>query len=285
MSLVLIECKILPREDRRKLLQQVIPQPCCKSSLLDFLMLEAWEARGVDCSKVQLKTLLVDKRVTKPEVIQRFVNSGVPVREEDLSCAIQTLPADDVVTFKLIASKCANFDESKLCEEAVSCNKTPFVVYFVERGAKLPGDSARLFSEALKANDFDGATFLVKSFTSDMIKQLDLGVLLKTTNLVTSTELMKLLLKMGISYTVKTSPVVAVMNRTLNLREQIEAISMLIEGGVDCKQLCLTSPKSTTPLHVATELALKSGKHWHVHWNLSIVDTLELSQIGRFPHC
>ncbi len=270
MSAVLLECKGLSQESRQKILQQVIAHQHCKPPLLDFLMLEAWEAGSVDCSKVQLKALLGDKRVTKFEVLKRFLDSGMPVLENDLSCAVQSLSGDDIATFKLILSKCAKFDQNKLCNEATSCNKTMFVLHFVELGAKFPGDCTKLFNNALKANDFDSAMVLVKSFTPEMLQKLDLGVLLKTTNLVASAELIKLLLEMGVGCNSKPFPIVAVMNQATNLQEKIEAICVLIEGGVDCKQLCRTSPKSTTtPLHVATELALKSGKPYPFYMGYS----------------
>lgn len=234
-------------------------------------MLEAWGSRVVDCRKLRLKTLLVDKNITKADVLKEFLLSEISVGEEDLSYAVRTPSLHDIDVFKLMVARCNKFDKNKLCKEASAYNKTTFVLYLNELGATLPDDCSKLFHEALKVNDFDGATVLLKSFTAEIIQKLDFGALLKATNLVANIDLIKLLMAMGVNLSGKQSPVVAVMNQTLNLQDKIDVLCVLIEGGVDCKQLCRTSAKSTTPLHVATDMALKSGKFLFTCSGLSLI--------------
>ena len=259
----MLECKNLVPDYRQKLLHQVIAHDHSKPSLINFLMLEAWKAGTVNCSQVQLQTILSDKRVTKFEVLERFLNFGTRVLEDDLSCAVRVLPNNAIDSLKLMASKCSKFDRNKLCQEASTYNKMDFVLLFVALGATLLGDCTGLLKQALQISDFDNAAVFTKSILTEAIQELDLGVLLKTTNLVASSKMIQLLMEKGISYSSKNSPMVAVMGLPLSLQEKVEAIGILIENGVDCKQLCQTTAKTTTPLHIATELALKLGKKLH----------------------
>ena len=213
----------------------------------------------MNCSNIQLKTLLKDKKVITFQVLERFLDSEMPVYEDDLYFAIHTLSSDDFKTFKLIVSRCMDFNAKLLCKKAFSCNKVAFVSYFNELQATTSGNNVKLFNETLKKKDFDSARTLVSFFSKEVLESLNLGELLKTTNLITNTELIKLLLEKGVSYDDKTPPILSVMSeQTLNDKEKIEVICILIEGGVDCKQLCKISHKNTTPLHIATDLALSS---------------------------
>ena len=195
-------------------------------------------------------------------MFEKFIDSEMPVSEEDLCSAVHTLSCDNIKAFKLIASKCTNFNVNRIRREALSYDKPAFVFYFIELEATSSEDLVKLLYEALNKKDSDLAKVLINSLPEKIFQNLELGELLKTTNIVTNMNLLGMLLKKGVSHGgSRTSPILAVsMNQTLSVEEEIEALCVLIKGGVDCMQLSKVSPKSTTPLHVATDLALKSGK-------------------------
>lgn len=253
------ECKQLSEQSRKKFLHQLLSQQRCKTPLLSFLMLEAWEAKTVNCSGVLLKVLLENKKLTDEKLIGRFLEQGVPVSVEDVCLAVRRLTSADVGTFKIICSKCAGMDVNQMCSEVFAQNKMAFMLHFVELGAKLPGDGMKIFMDTLKTKDFHAAKVLIGLCSPELFSSMDLGHLLDNTNLIMSAELIELLVEVGIKLNGKISPVSVVM-RSLTVADQVRVLSALIERGVDCRQLCMRAPRSTTPLHVATDLALKSGE-------------------------
>ena len=56
-------------------------------------------------------------------------------------------------------------------------------------------------------------------------------------------------------------PIPLVMNEVWTISEKIGLLSILVDNGADCNYL-LETKKISTPLHIATEMALKSGKKW-----------------------
>ena len=252
------DCKRLGEKSRQKFLHLLLAQPSCKTPLLSFLMLEVWDSVSVNCSGISLKALL-DKKLTDEKLLARFLDQGVPVTMNGIYLAIRRLTPADIAIFKKICQKCACLDLDQMCQEASVQNKVAFMLHFVELGACLPGDGVQIFMDALKAKDFHAAKVLVKEFAEKLFGSMDLGHLLDTTNLILDAELIEMLVGAGIKLDGKISPVFLVM-RHLGVLDQISILCALIERGVDCKQLCVTAQQSKTPLHVATDLALKSGK-------------------------
>lgn len=254
------ECKQLSEQSRKKFLHLLLSQQSCKVPLLSFLMLEAWASLTVDCSGVHLRVLLENKKLTDEKLMGRFLEQGVPVSMEDVRLAVRRLTPANIGTFKKVCSKCAGLDVNQMCAEASAQNKLAFMLHFVELGAKLPGDGVKIFMDTLKTKDFHAAKILVGLFGSELFGSLDLGYLLDTTHLALSAELIELLVGVGIKLNGKVSPVSVVM-RALTVPDQVRVLSVLIENGVDCRQLCMGTPRSTTSLHVATDLALRSGEY------------------------
>ena len=262
LPLVMYECARLPEKSRRELLQLLLPKRSCRNPLLSFLMLQAWESKPVDCSKISLHSLLTDKKLTNPNLLVRFMECGAAVAREDIALAIQCLSSDDILAFKTLLSKCEGFDMNQVCREAASANKIPFVLHLVELGADPPicDEGVKLFKEALKVKEFNGAKVLVGRFSKETLRSLELGELLDTTNLVMSVELVKMLITGGVGMAGKPLPIPAVLSCTIGVAEKMEVICLMVECGMDCKQLCHSTHKTTTPLHVATDLALKAGE-------------------------
>lgn len=203
--------------------------------------------------------LLENKKLTDEKLLTRFLDQGMSVSVEDVRLAVRGLAPADLSIFKKICQKCVVFDVDEMCREAFSQHKVAFMLYFVELGAGLPEAGIKIFMDALKTKDFHAAKVFVKQFGEKMFGSIDLGHLLDTTNLMLNAELIELLVGAGTKLDGKISPVPLVM-QNLSVFDQISVLCVLIERGVDCKQLCVTAQQSKTPLHVATDLALRSGK-------------------------
>ena len=235
----------------------------CKEPVLKFLMLYSWETLPVDCSKVVVKTLLVDIKVKDGKLLSRFLDCGAPVAQSDIQSAIRSLSSDNIEVFKVLLSKCEKVDLNKLCYEAFEMNKPAFALHFIEQGAKLSGDVHKLLLKLLKQKNFDGAKALLKFFTEEMLTNLDLASLLET-DLVHNHEMIEMLIKLGLNPNGKKPPISTVMNLPyLSVKDQIGVICLLIRCGANCNQLCKSARGNAGPVHVATELALRSGEFYH----------------------
>ena len=222
-------------------------------------MVEIWKPKSVDCSKIELRELLVSKRVSNPRLIRGFLDSGVSVHKSDIQAAIKHLPVGEIEALKLITSKCPDYGINEMCTESCQAKKIAFVFYFVELGAELPGDAAMLFTEALKIKNFTAAKSLIELLSKDAVAKLDFASLLET-NLVLDHELIEMLIDAGINLNEKKSIAAVVLgHHHLSLEDKIDVLCILINGGANCNQL-LSSRGSTTPVHAATELAIRSGK-------------------------
>lgn len=147
--------------------------------------------------------------------------------------------------------------QSQLCTEAFRLKKLPFILDLMKEGTTPPGDSVEmLFQEALRLKDFEGAKIVLLYFAEEKIAKLDLSTLLAS-NLVLNVELIEILINKGVR--IKNS-IGVVMNMKLPPKDQIDVIALLLDHGAECSELSWNYRGITTPLHVATELALESGK-------------------------
>ena len=260
MRLLSNECKQLPAKKCVKLLGLLLNHQDCKTPLLSHLLLEIWRDRTFSCSGVKLKVLLEDKGLTDEKLLARFFDLKVSVSVEDVRLAMRCLSPADINVLKLLCAKCVELDVNAMYNEALSLGKVAFSLHFVESGA-IPGKELENFMIALKKKNFHTAKLLVEVIDKDVFGSVELGHLFDTTDLLMDVELIRLLVQAGVKLC-GTGPLIPMVMKTplLKLEDKIEVVCILVENGVECKQLCLTAQRSTTPLHVATELAIKSGK-------------------------
>ena len=248
-----------------KMLIEILSRPECKQTHLEFLVSKMWNEKEINVSKVTLKQLIVDKAITSASLLQRFLELGLPLNKDDIKMAMDCLKPNQVHLFKFIAAKSNPGDLDELCQMAVSANRMTFVLNLVERGAKLPGHGSELLMQALKVEDYDGALALAKKFTKATTDKLDLASLMDS-NIVNCPELIKLLIETGLSPNGRgrKTPIAVVMSKALSWPKKIELVCLLLEKGEDCNHLCHVGKSSTTPLHVAAELALQSGMRFFI---------------------
>ena len=274
----LVQNKEFPPDICLTMLIETMSVPECKQVHLEFLVNKVWNNVEISVSEVTLENLIRDKAITSTSLLQWFLDRGLSLSKEDVKMAMINLTTEQIDLFKLIVAKCKHTDLDELCTVAVhvcSVNCTKFVLNLVEQGASLPCPSSELLLQALKAKDYDGALALVKIFKSKgTIGTLSLASLMyNSDNIIKCPDLIKALIKNGVDPNKKEgkTPIAIVMGKGLTPPETIDIVCLLVDSGEDCSHLCQTSKTKTTPLHVATELALKSGAY---NINLCLSDAI-----------
>ena len=259
-----------------KVLVEILSRKECKQAHLEFLVSKMWNEKEINVSKVTLKQLIVDREITSESLLQRFLELGLPLTKEDIKMAITSLRPTQMHLFRYIVAKCNPADLDELCQAAVSSNRMTFVLYLVERGAKLPSHGSELLIHALKTEDYDGALALAKKFTKATMDKLNLATLMDS-NIVNCPELIKVLVDRGLSPNGKgrKTPISVVMAKAISATKKIDMICLLLEIGEDCNHLSNTGKSTTTPLHVATELGLQSGEYSYVNVACGSVLTMQ----------
>ena len=257
---MVIHIRRMTLEFCNKVLVEILSRKECKQAHLEFLVSKMWNEKEIDVSKVTLKQLIVDREVTNESLLQRFLELGLPLTKEDVKMAITRLKTGQLHLFRFIIAKCNTDDLDELCQAAVNANRMTFVLYLVERGAKLPSHGSDLLMHALRAEDYDGALALARKFTKATTDKLDLAALMDS-NIVNCPELIKVLVQIGLSPNGrgKRTPIAVVMGKAISITKKIDMICLLLEVGEECSHLSHIGKSTTTPLHVATELALQSG--------------------------
>lgn len=217
--------------------------------------------QAFDASQIELVALL-KKSVNDKKLIEKLLEFGMRSTQQSIIVAVELLPASGVDTLRLIVSKCADTNSDILdqtCLKAYSTRKVQFVSCLIEHGAKSPAEPTELLLLTLKQKNFELALSLLKA-RDNVPGEVDLGELITCTELINNPKIIAKLVEAGVSPNGRgKKPIAEVLKLSyLSPQKQIELICLLLEKG-DCSQLCHVSKQRTTPLHVATELALKAG--------------------------
>ena len=239
-----------------ELMHHLIKDTEGKSSIFRFLM-DMWKTKKIDCSSLSMRDLLVQAKIDDYELLLCFLQSGVAVSNNDIQETINSLSEDKLIILKLLLESCDAVDKTLLCQEAIKARKRIFVTYLLEEGACLPKDPITFLYNLFKIECIDGIKITLKMLNSSDIKKINLSKLIRGKHLL-NPDLITDFIKAGVDPNGKKSPIAAIMNLNLLPDIQIDVVSVLINAGVDCRPL---SNHSSTPLHVATELAIKSGKY------------------------
>lgn len=253
------ECAGLDNVECLQLLKEALNRKNCRSETLAFFA-KVWKSKKVDCTGINVKVLLTEKKVSDVSILSWFLAHGVAVDSTDVRIAIQCLSDKKVESFKLLLRECDHFDKDSLCQETLKARKISFLLYLVELGAALPNDHEAIMNQLLAAKNFSGVETVLKLLSKESLETLDLSSLLQT-NLVHRHNLITMFIEAGVNPNGRKPPIVTVMGMNhLKPEAQIELVCLLLKNGASCSQLSQTSRFTTTPLHVATELSLKTGK-------------------------
>ena len=226
------------------------------------LLLIVNHAPRIDASTVELFKLLKHQFMTTDtrlkDIFVKLFDMGMTARVEDIELAAKLLPSAHLGILELVLSKCSTVkavDLNPACKVALQEKKITFVACLIKSGADPPQEPVKLFSQALKENDIDTARiFLTQSWKLD---ELDLGSLIANTEIAHHPTLIEDLLELGVSPNGvgKHKPLAEVRKlRHLASQKRSSLICLLLEKGANCNHLCSTH--DTTPLHVATEIAV-----------------------------
>jgi hypothetical protein len=252
------------------MLTELVLRPESKKAHVKFLINEAWKDKCLDISTSNITIeQLIDQKAEK--FIEICLKLGMPLTTKDMAVAIRELHVNEQEVFKQLTLnliKHSREDLNFLCKEAISYRKIPFIIMLIQLGASLP--SARIYTDTiqdtlrtvLEQKDFLAARALIEKFTKAIAKYFDL-VSLMDSNIIMCPELIKLLIEKGLNpnrWGRKTPISVVMSNQHLDWPKRIGIVCLLLNSGEDCYHLSLTSTSATTPLYVATEKALETGK-------------------------
>ena len=212
-------------------------------------------------SKIEVSVLLKRKFISR-RILDFLFDCGMKAKQNDLTMAVEMLTGDNFSTLEMI---CAHFDGNLqeafevTCPVAVKHKKIKFVHYFLKKGCKLPCSSQELLTLALQKNSADIAESLLSFCT---LSEVDIGSMMNT-NLVNHPQLLSKMIDGGASPSGlgKKKPLAEAQQLTyLSKPKRNDLICLLLKKGSDCSHLCLSSKHSTTPLHIATAIALDAGR-------------------------
>ena len=255
----------MPLDTCNKVLLEILTRSECKEAHLEFLMNKMWVEKEINVSEVTLKQLVVHSELTSSSVLQRFLELGMPLSKEDIKLAIHYHKDAQIELFDVLTAKSNAQDLNEFCQTAVIADRIPLVLKLIIKGADIPTctNGSQLLLTALQFGYYNTAVDLTGIFTQDTVDQVDLSYLMHP-NIVNCTNLIQVLIRKGVNPNGQGGkhPIRSVMDMAdLSLSEKITLVQILLKNGADCNHLCETgkSSSSSTPLHKATELTLKSG--------------------------
>ncbi len=232
------------------------------------LKVKRFDASGIPLSKMM-------NRSHGTKLLETMIKSGVLIDGKAIQLAVKTLPDTNTKILSLIVSKWNQVGSlSAPLEAAIQARKINFVACLLEHGAGTPNTGiANLLLDALQREEFRAAESLLNVAGKIPSDNIDLGGLI-TRGIINHPSLIRKLIEAGVNPNGlgKTKTLAQVLQLTyLATAKQVHTICLLLENGADCKYLCDASATETTPLHIATELALSAGTVLHtirVHYIL-----------------
>ena len=259
--------KEMPLDFCNKVFIELLSRCECKQAHIEFLITKMWNKKEIDVSKITLKHLIVEKCITSASLLQRFLKLGLSLSKDSIKMAMNCLRSNQLHLFKFIAAKSDPLYFDELCRVAtVSANPITFMLIFAELGANVPPNYVEeLLVHTLRTDDYSRALSLARKFTKSCLEEVDLTSLLKS-DVVNYPDLIKVLIDCGVNpntcHKVGKTPIAMVMGSYSTWTKKIELVCLLLDNGEHCSHLsCTGTIKScTTPLLVATEVALETGK-------------------------
>lgn len=247
-----------------KLLQKLLLKQKTKERHISFVIFHMCpKKQAFDASEIELAALL-KVPVTDKKLLEKLFEFKIKVTSDNIQAAVSLLPVSSVDILMLIITKCMTGVTPEIlnqsCQKAYSARKLPFVLCLIEHGAESPAEPTDLILLALKLNNFDMVLNLLLNHKIDPEK-VDLGDLITKSDHIGDPSITAKLLEAGVSPNGcgKKKPIAEILKlQHISLKKQIDLLCLLLEKG-DCRHLSHGSKERATPLHVATELALKAG--------------------------
>ena len=222
---------------------------------LEFLVLGIFSKLPFNASSIKLSQLL-KRRFNDRYLLAVLFQMGMEVKREDVPVAIETLKNNEA-PLDLILSKSKPSFLDYPCKLALDEKNMIAVFFLIKHGATPPSALVELL---IQAKQFDTAKMLLRIPGIIKPDKFDLGMVMS--DIAQHPDLIQELIKVGANpdgCNVK-KPLVEIMKLThLPYDKKINLLCLLLKNGANCTHLCHSSQHTTTPLHVATNLALESG--------------------------
>lgn len=247
-----------------ELLLNLLKRPDVKEMHVKFLVTEM-PIRSTqpyfDGSKVDI-SVLIRRKFAHRKTLEVLFQCGMKVKQKDLEVATEALAT---ISMSIIDDMCTHFDGDPLealkivFQSAMKLKRIKLVHHVLKKGCKLQCTSQEILTLAIQKDSADIAESLLPSCT---LSEVDLGQLMNT-KLVNHPQLIIKMIDAGVNPNGlgKQRPLVEVQQLTgLSINRRMDLISLLLEKGCDCADLCAGSKIPTTPVHVATSIGLEAGK-------------------------
>ena len=247
-----------------KLLQKLLLKQKTKECHISFVIFHMCpKKQAFDASEIELAALL-KVPVTDRKLLERLFEFRIQVTSDSIQIAVSLLPVSSVNILMLIITKCVTGVTPDIlnqsCQKAYSARKLPFVMCLIEHGAESPAEPTDLILLAIKLNSFDMVLNLLLNHKIAP-EEVDLGDLIAKSDHIGNPTIIAKLLEAGVNPNGcgKKKPITEILKlQHISSKNQMDLLCLLLEKG-DCCHLCHGSKERTTPLHIATELALKAG--------------------------
>ena len=245
-----------------RLFREILSRDDVKLGHLAFLIFQLFDriTPPFNASSIKLSQLL-EKSIAGMKFLRRMFELGMTSNADDIKVAVRILPDSSVSTLELIVSEQSEAKNLDLpLETAVKARKMRFIAWLIKHGTKTPDELAVFLTQALDQKDFHTAKVFLEASTTITCKNIDLGIHIAA-GLTDYPELVGRLIDAGAdpSGNVKKTLVEVLKLVYLPVKKQIDLVCLLLMKGADCNLLSLVRTHTTTPLHVATELALEAG--------------------------
>ena len=247
-----------------KLLQKLLLKQKTKEGHIAFVIFHMCpKTQAFDASKIELAALL-KVPVTDRKLLEKLFEFRIKVTSDSIQLAVSLLPVYSVDILMLIITKGMTDVTPDIlnqsCQKAYGAKKLPFVFCLIEHGTELPAETTDLILLSLKYDCFDMALNLLKT-QKVTPEEVDLGDLIAKSDHIGNPTIIAKLLEAGVNPNGcgKKKPIAEVLKlQHISSKNQMDLLCLLLEKG-DCCHLCHSSKERATPLHIATELALKAG--------------------------
>ena len=210
-----------------QLFNELLSREDTKTKHLKFLVFEIISV--FNASSIALSQLL-RKSIVSKKFLRKMFELGMVANDEDVKVAVETLPDTRLDILELIISKWGKAaDGFDHLLSAMERKKINLAASLIKHGAKTTDElAADLLTQAIDQKDFHTAK-----------------VFLEASGNITCGNVKKTL--------------VEVVKAKLPSKNKVDLVCLLLMKGADCNLLSLVRTRTTTPLHVATELALEAG--------------------------
>jgi len=260
LDLLSEECGLLSNQECLSLLKDLIGRDVNVKGLKFLVNIWKDHKRSVKYSIFNMTTFLAIPHCYEHGLLSHLIACDLKINNQALAIAIQQLPDSRLDLLKDMEDKCvATVDINGLCFRALREKKMEFLLHYLEAGAKWPKHHTEVLHALVNDKSLTKFERALKLLGKDKIKEVDI-VDFVSAKLLSRFDHISLLVDAGANPNGKRNSLAAIRSVKINVGTKVDILCSLIRRGANCNNLCDMS--TTTPLHVATEMAIESSKFY-----------------------